>query len=696
MHALTTQSEYNRGYLLYLIGRSLDARRVLQSVEKEFENQHDEFNLAQCRLDRADVLIELNLPEHAAGLAAAAEAAFSRLGASSDRARALLISGRCAFKQNDLRRAEASLEQARSIFRAEGNKVWACLVDLERAGVLLAARNVDAAWSVAVQAAESLPPADHPVFAVQSQLVQARIRIAQGKPAEALQLVRDLQGAALPAWLEYQLEYLQGRALELCGDGEAAIASYTGAVELLEFLGANVFLDDVMLRLSADKPDAYLRLVELTKDPARAFDYLERFRSHMLPRVARQSDDIDVTPIVRDIRQALRMSYLELLQKPSMPDAGVIDRIRQQEQQLMERVREYRIAQQEPSLMPSRQVPRPAEEEPVIVEYLVDGGRVQAFVVQAGRVQRFRLGISAVDVERKVAFVHHYLHSDDPAGRSGLDRHLAVLYEELIGPFEETLGTDVVVVPDGCLRDLPFHALRAPWGTVLERYTVSYAPSAESYRAADRRLRHPENASILVGVDLPDIPSVQEEIRAAAMCLPNPVICNRPDVAGLPEAFSRAAFVHIASHGFFRKDDPSFSMLLLGSDVLTPSDIGTLRMEAELVTMSACSTGRLLAPDVQGFLRAFLILGVPSLVGSLWDVDDRSTAELMRHFYSNLRQGPDVAVALRQAMFEMRAQNDHPRYWAPFMLVGRRRLKDSWKFLQNQCTDSRSGRDLLV
>jgi CHAT domain-containing protein len=298
-------------------------------------------------------------------------------------------------------------------------------------------------------------------------------------------------------------------------------------------------------------------------------------------------------------------------------------------------------------------------------------------------------------VDRKIAFVRHYLQSSDPAGRSQLDRHLADLYDELIAPFDEILGTDVVVVPDGCLRDLPFHALRAPWGMVLDRHVVSYSPSAESYRAADRRSRHPVDVSILVGVELPGIPSVREEIRAVAMHLPNPVICNHPGVADLPEAFSRAAFVHIASHALFRKDDPSFSMLLLGSDVLTPSDIGTLRMEADLVTMSACSTGRLLAPDVQGFLRAFLILGVPSLVGSLWDVDDRSTAELMRRFYSNLTQGPDIARALRQAMFEMRAQYDHPRYWAPFMLVGRRRLKDSWKFLDNRCTESPRGRDLL-
>jgi CHAT domain-containing protein len=105
-------------------------------------------------------------------------------------------------------------------------------------------------------------------------------------------------------------------------------------------------------------------------------------------------------------------------------------------------------------------------------------------------------------------------------------------------------------------------------------------------------------------------------------------------------------------------------------------EIFNLKLNADLVVLSACETG--LGKEVKGegligLTRAFLYAGTPSVVVSLWQVQDRSTAELMVRFYRHLKNGqPSKAEALRQAQLELIRHGTfaHPYYWAPFVLVG--------------------------
>ncbi len=93
----------------------------------------------------------------------------------------------------------------------------------------------------------------------------------------------------------------------------------------------------------------------------------------------------------------------------------------------------------------------------------------------------------------------------------------------------------------------------------------------------------------------------------------------------------------------------------------------------DLVVLSACQThlGELSAGDeLVGLERAFLRAGVPSLLSTLWPVDDAATAALMERFYSHLRAGTPKAEALRLAQVETQAEYPAPYYWAGFVLVG--------------------------
>src|SRR5207247_5432524 len=114
-----------------------------------------------------------------------------------------------------------------------------------------------------------------------------------------------------------------------------------------------------------------------------------------------------------------------------------------------------------------------------------------------------------------------------------------------------------------------------------------------------------------------------------------------------------------AAHGIFRADNPMFSSLKLGDSWLNLFDIFNLQLGAELTVVSACETGMSTVwegDELLGLARGFLYAGTPSLVVSLWTVNDRSTALLMRCFYEGLQRGLTKARALQQAVVATKAE----------------------------------------
>jgi CHAT domain-containing protein len=132
--------------------------------------------------------------------------------------------------------------------------------------------------------------------------------------------------------------------------------------------------------------------------------------------------------------------------------------------------------------------------------------------------------------------------------------------------------------------------------------------------------------------------------------------------------------VHIATHGLFRTDNPMFSSVRLGTSHLSVYDLYNLHLPVELLTLSGCGTGLnvMAAGDEPiGLARGLLHAGARSLLLTLWDVHDRSTAGFMREFYRLLGAGFGKAAALQSAMQQIRERYPHPYYWAPFILIGK-------------------------
>src|SRR6202000_1561051 len=120
---------------------------------------------------------------------------------------------------------------------------------------------------------------------------------------------------------------------------------------------------------------------------------------------------------------------------------------------------------------------------------------------------------------------------------------------------------------------------------------------------------------------------------------------------------------HIATHGFFRTDNPMFSAVRLGDSNLSLYDLYDLQLPVELLTLSGCATGLNVVAagdELLGLSRGLLYAGAQTLLLTLWDVHDGSTAEFMRRFYTHLAGGTSKAAALREAILELRERYPHP------------------------------------
>jgi len=342
------------------------------------------------------------------------------------------------------------------------------------------------------------------------------------------------------------------------------------------------------------------------------------------------------------------------------------------------------------------------DDKTFLIEYLIGDGASYAFCVS-------RKGATPAvlpGAEELVPLIERYLklvRMEEEGAFSGF-RGGRRLYDILLGPFAAELeqASRIIVVPDGKLFLLPFEALvkkgdREGTGRFLvEDLEVSYAPSAMCLlELAGRRPSLPYGTDLLavacVGPSrpMPDLPPLVHAPREVR------------DIAGFFEAGRRkilsgggatedaikkatlrgTRFIHFAAHGILDPERWRRSALLLRAGAagredgfLQPSDIVTLDLDAEIVVLSACRTaeGKLVRREgVLGLSAAFLAAGARSVISSLWEVPDGSTAGFMKDLYAGLAREESGAAALRAAKIAaIRSRYGHPRRWAGFVLIG--------------------------
>ncbi|MCT7986621.1 CHAT domain-containing tetratricopeptide repeat protein [Laspinema sp. A4] len=275
------------------------------------------------------------------------------------------------------------------------------------------------------------------------------------------------------------------------------------------------------------------------------------------------------------------------------------------------------------------------------------------------------------------------------------NRELKQLYELLIEPIADLLPTHpserVIFVPHNSLFLVPFPALQDAQGQYLiEKHTILTAPSIQvlGLTRDQKQAQTAVNPDILVvgnptmpvveAGQLSALPGAEQEAREIGQLLNvTPLIGSMATKATVLQKMQSSRIIHLATHGSFDPNIPLDSWLALtpsGSDngLLTAEEIFGLNLNAELVVLSACDTGRgkITGDGVIGLSRSFISAGVPSVLVSLWKVDDNSTALLMREFYQQWEENGDKAQALRQAMLTTMQQYPNPVDWAAFTLMG--------------------------
>lgn len=510
--------------------------------------------------------------------------------------------------------------------------------------------------------------------------------------------------------LAWRINYGRGLALAQDGATPAAVAELQAAVTVIESVRDRLREQRFRSGYLQDKFQVYVDLVRMQMElglTGDAFSTAERLRARAFVAQLDQAEPALLSEAERRLERQFR-ERIRQLQERVQEEFGKNTAERRQpaleaySTELMMAERDYQAFQDDlHSRMPAlaaAEAPQLAQVQArlgdgdALVEYLLAGDEVLAFVVRNKRISASVTAVGQVQLAARVRLLRDML--TEPANQRWL-RPAEALGETLLAPlFKQNMLEDVQrlhVVPHGVLHYLPFAVLPVAEGQLLmERFTLSYLPSA-SVLVVPEHSGSAGRGLLAMAPRRGGLQHTRTEARVIASMF-KPASTLFEGTAATESAFKQDAptheLLHLATHGYFNRHNPLLSGLELEQDadndgLLEVHEILGLQLDARLVTLSACQTGLgsgwfdefPAGDDFVGLTRAFLVAGSQAVLATLWEVDDRSTVNLMQGFYQRLASPPgeqDQAEALVRAQREMRASTEfnHPFYWAPFVLVG--------------------------
>ncbi len=232
---------------------------------------------------------------------------------------------------------------------------------------------------------------------------------------------------------------------------------------------------------------------------------------------------------------------------------------------------------------------------------------------------------------------------------------------------------------------MPFQSLITTEGRYLvEDYPISYLSSASLMKFVTKKKQKAEGGVLSFGnADLENpifnLNFAEMEASEIAGMYPKSELYIRRDATETKAKIlaDKYSMLHFATHSELNQQNPMKSALKLAKDSLndgdlTAEEVFSLSINSSLVVLSACETaiGKINRGDeLVGFTRAFIYAGTPSIINTLWKVDDLATSQLMTGFYSNLKK-TNKRDALREAQLAVKKQYEHPYFWAAFQLTG--------------------------
>lgn len=455
-----------------------------------------------------------------------------------------------------------------------------------------------------------------------------------------------------------------------------------------------------------------------------AFHVLERYRAHGLLHLLQQrssSLNANIPPALLRQRRLADTDYDRLYRQ--LIDTPKDD---QQDTQLIDALRKARLRQEDIASQIRAAVPRLSQLQPsrvldleaarsalapgtLLLSYAISDTGCFLFAVNSGTddFAVFELDTSAEELETAVQRLREAitLGKANPRTRR-LDfqaRHLSRL---LLAPAAAQLerADRLLILPDGPLHKLPFATLPDPANEtayLVESKSLHIAASVTVLvqlthaGTAQRPARILALGDTLASPEVPALPASRAEVEALGQLYPEAsqiFLGAEATEARVKTLAGTATLIHLACHALLDDHSPFESALVLSPPQSAPPG-GTadeaqengllqvweifeqLRLDADLVTLSACetATGREAGGEgLVGLSYAFQYAGARSVLATLWPISDASTAKLMHRFYTYLRDGESKAGALRRAQVDLLHDpaSAHPFHWAGFRLIG--------------------------
>lgn len=346
-----------------------------------------------------------------------------------------------------------------------------------------------------------------------------------------------------------------------------------------------------------------------------------------------------------------------------------------------------------------------------MVSYLPGTDKLYIFAATSDTVVARVVNVKREDIIKKITFMHsfgtHHIGGPNTDKLNFLDKNPVTknkefdanssqfktiseeLYNLLISPVEQEMSsrTKVGIVPSGMLHFLPFQMLgkvdkAGKFNFLVEKQTIFYA---NSLKMLERFVGKKEELKVLAfGNADKSLPATEKEVNDIKDLYPNSKIYIREEATEnlVKKASDQFNVLHFATHGNLDYYNFHQSYLTLAEDAANGED-GKLTIEEvweieslynyKLVTLSACQTA---VSEKKGSwpvspATSFIDAGANTVVASLWSVDDKATALLMKYFYQNLETMEKVeALRHAQVMLGQQENYKHPYYWAPFVLIG--------------------------
>lgn len=496
---------------------------------------------------------------------------------------------------------------------------------------------------------------------------------------------------------------IKAQILARLGDIRTSNDLYEKSADLLDALLSKVPTPTVERQLLSDLSAVYSGYFASLSNQGRiadAFRVIERARGRVEAQgLSDHAVVVPKQPTPADLRlTALNLQLLDT--DDPVKRSSVLEEIYTAEQQLG-----GRVSQSVPTPVSLSALQKDLSPSDLFIEYVLDNPASYALAVTNTTVHRYELPAKD-QIER-----------DSEQYRSeivkrGTDTALAEkLYRELLAPIlEYRQKGNLVVVPDGKLHLLPISALADSGQYVLASHVVSVAPSGSVFDMLRHRgnqtgheelpyvgvaawISKPPPTTLLATIrravsgperrELVALPESRNEVETIAGDLPKPSTILLGDHATKAEfkrlPLNQYAVIHLALHGYADPEFPDRSALVFAphssaadDGLLQVREIRALPLNTNLVTLSACDTG--VGPvgeeGVANVVNAFIEAGAQSVVSTLWEMEDRSTAQLMIAFYGNLSRRESKAEALREAQLRSLKSGDPPYFWAGFELDG--------------------------